>query len=492
MKITEPSHLSIYKIDPGTGQKAPASKGPDNLPFAPGQLIKGTVAGFTVDGKVLLDVGGQTVTARTLVPLTLGSELWLETGKGDSFPLLTLAAKKGAVQDFLKLFISGTPSPAAGTKGLADLLSALLPGLAAKATAGGQLLAGSMIAATNGGEAFPEVIKMLTMLLGSSSGPQKEITQLLDALGQNKTMLQPGLEDGMEKLAKILAGTQKEITQLLDSLGQNKTMLQPGLEDGMEKLVKILAGTQKEITQLLDSLGQNKTMLQPGLEDGMEKLVKILAGTQKEITQLLDSLEHKAAVPKPVLEPGAEKLVKILAGTQKEITQLLDSLEHKAAVLKSVLEPGAEKLVKILAAHQQLNSQPPQTTDQNFLLFPCFFAGNAGWGEWIFSMEKETDPPGGEHYSLSFFLEMSRLGPLALQATIADRTITGQFLLASEKARAHIADNTQELVQILENQGYRPVSFSCRVNRENIVSQLKEALEEKAAIRRFSLLDVSV
>jgi len=87
---------------------------------------------------------------------------------------------------------------------------------------------------------------------------------------------------------------------------------------------------------------------------------------------------------------------------------------------------------------------------------------------------------------------MSRLGPLALQATIADKTITGQFLLASEKARSHVEENVQELVHLLGKQGYHPVGFTCRVSKENIVSQLKEALEEKAAIRRFSLLDVNV
>jgi len=492
MKITEQSHLSIYKIETGTGQKAPVSKGTDNLPFAPGQLIKGTVAGFTLDGKVLLDVGGQTVTARTLVPLTLGSELWLETGKGDSSPLLTLAAKKGAVQDFLKLFISGTPLPSSNTKGLSDLLSALLPELASQATVGGQVTTGSLIAATSGSESFPEAIKILTLLLGGSSGSQQEITRLLDSLNPKQAMLKPVLEPGMKKLVKILSGAQKEIAQLLDPLNPKQAMLKQGPEAGMDKLLKILTGAQKEIAQMLDLLGQNKANLKLGLEPGMDKLVKILTGAQKEIVQMLDLLGQNKANLKLGLEPGVDKLVKILAGTQKEIAMLFDSLDQKAAMLKPGLEPGAEKLVKILAAHQQINSQPPQTTDQNFFLFPCFFAGNAGWGEWIFSMEKRADPAGGEHYSLSFFLEMSRLGPLALQATIAGRTITGQFLLESEKARSHVEDNVQELAHILGKQGYHPVSFTCRVNRENIVSQFKEALEEKAAIRRFSLLDVSV
>lgn len=348
MKISEQIPPAILKIEARPGQPAVAGKSQDNLPFAPGQLVKGTVAGFTGDGKVLLEVGGQLVTARTMVPLTPGSELWLETGQSGSLPLLTLAAKKGAVQDFLKLLISGTPFAAPNSRGVSDLLSALLPGQASQASAGEQVLAGSLIAAASDGEASPAAIKTLTLLLGST------------------------------------------------------------------------------------------------------------AGSPQEIAELLAAFEQKASGP----QPG--------------------------------LEPGTDKLVKILAAHQQINSHPPQANDQNFLLFPCFFAGNSGWGEWLFSLEKQAGKDRGEQYGLSFFLEMSRLGPVALQATISGRAISGQFLLASEKAGAHMADNIQELVQLLGRQGYHPVGFTCRVKREQMISQLKQALQEKAAIQRFSLLDVSV
>lgn len=221
MKISEQSHLSIYKIEPRDGQKVPISKSPDNLPFAQGQLIKGTVAGFTGDGKVLLDVGGQTVTARTLVPLTLGSELWLETGESDSFPLLTLAAKKGAVQDFLKLLISTAPLPSSNAMSLSDLFSSLLPNLVPEATAGGQIIAGSVIAATSGGESFPEAIKILSLLLGGSPGPQMDISQLLDTIEQKETMLKPLLDPTTEKLVKILAAHQQINCQPPQTTDQN-------------------------------------------------------------------------------------------------------------------------------------------------------------------------------------------------------------------------------------------------------------------------------
>ena len=100
MKISDQPPLQIYKTEStAVGKPAQKQEG-DELLLAPGQLVKGRVVGLAGDGKFLLDVGGQMVTARSLVPLTPGSELWLETGKGGSVPLLTLAAKKGGGAGF--------------------------------------------------------------------------------------------------------------------------------------------------------------------------------------------------------------------------------------------------------------------------------------------------------------------------------------------------------------------------------------------------------
>ena len=349
MKIADQPSLQIFKIESTAAGKPAQKKEGDELHLAPGQLVKGRVVGLTGDGKFLLDVGGQMVTARSLVPLTPGSELWLETGKGGSVPLLTLAAKKGAVQDFLKLLIAGGPIPAAGGRALADLVSSLIGKLASPGmAAAGQTMIGSVLAATGSGVPDPEAIKVLALLLGGATGQSKE---------------------------------------------------------------------------------------------------------------LLDLLTGPAA---------------------------------KASLLQSQPNAAADKPAKILAAHQEINSLPPQADSQNFLLFPCFFAGETGWGEWLFSLEQEHAPDKEEQYSLSFFLEMSSLGAMSLQATIAGRKIAGAFQLETDKARDHLAASVPELVHILEKQGFSPVSFGCGVKSENIFQQLKEALQEKADIKRFSLLDVSV
>ncbi|MBI4793586.1 MAG: flagellar hook-length control protein FliK [Deltaproteobacteria bacterium] len=348
MKISDQPPLQIFTIESTVAGKPAQKKESEELLLAPGQLVKGRVVGLTGDGKFLLDVGGQMVTARSLVPLTPGSELWLETGKGGGVPILTLAAKKGAVQDFLKLLVAGAPMPAAGGKELADLFSSLGGKLAPGLATAGQTMLGSAIAATGGGVPDPEAVKVLALLLGGATGRSKE-------------------------------------------------------------------------------------------------LLDLLAGTSA-----------------------------------------------KESLLKSQPNPAADNTAKILAAHQEINSLPPQADSRNFLLFPCFFAGASGWGEWLFSLEQEQAPGKEEQYGLSFFLEMSSLGAMSLQATIAGRKITGAFLLETEKARAHLAAGVPELVHILEKQGYSPVSFACGVKSENIFRQLKEALEEKAGIKRFSLLDVSV
>jgi hypothetical protein len=348
MKISDQPPSQIYKIESFTEAKLPQKRENENLLLAPGQLVKGRVVGLTGDGKVLLDVGGQTVTVRSMAPLTPGSEIWLETGKGGDVSLLTLAAKKGAVQDFLKLFIAGAPLSAAGGRGLSELFSSLAEKFAPGMAASEQTMLGSVIAAVGDGAPDPEAIKVLALLLGRASGQSKELLALLD------------------------------------------------------------------------------------------------------------------------------------------------SLSAKESLLKPQLKPTADKMAKIMAAHQEINSQPAQGNSQNFFLFPCFFAGESGWGEWLFSLEQAQAPGKDGQYSLSFFLEMSRLGALVLQATIDGKKITGAFQLETKEAREHLEANVPELVHILEERGYSPVSFVCRLKSENVFRQLKAALEEKADIKRFSLLDVSV
>ena len=75
----------------------------ENLALKAGSIIKGTVLEIIADGKALLDVGGRTITAQTMVPLKPNTELFLEVKEGGATPWLTLAGQKGIAQEIIRL-----------------------------------------------------------------------------------------------------------------------------------------------------------------------------------------------------------------------------------------------------------------------------------------------------------------------------------------------------------------------------------------------------
>lgn len=336
MKISDaPANLQpLVKTPHADGIKADSQQQPVKIDLSPGQLLKGLVTGITEDGKVQLNVAGQTLTARSLVTLTEGKELWFEVSRGGSLPLLNLAGKKGAVQDFLKLFLSINQLSLSGQKQLFSEISALFSDNQNLSSQNKTLLA-TMIAATQGKEASPQAVRVLTALLGTNP----------------------------------------------------------------------------------------------------------------------------------------------------------DGIPAQKADLSTL--PLYSNVKQTITAHQEINFQPPQQDNQNFYLFPCFFAEQNGWGEWLFSLERQ-EPSSAERYSLSFFLEMTNLGPMAIMATITDKTIRGEFSLQTERARSHLASSLDSLAASLKNQGYTAVHFSCSINKKEFIQQFKETLEKKTSTARFTLVDITV
>ncbi len=208
---------------------------------------------------------------------------------------------------------------------------------------------------------------------------------------------------------------------------------------------------------------------------------------------LLTSIAGATSSDKPIPE-ALKSLVMLLterSETKNELIDLLSRSNQQKKPLPAELLP-LEKLAKSISTHQEINSQPPTPNNPNFFLFPCFFAGESGWGEWLFSRETTEEEKGKEQYTIAFFLEMSRLGPLSLQVTLQESTLQGAFTLQNEKARDHIATQVPELVHILQKQGYQSVSFSCHTHPDSTLHHLKTALQEKIGRQKFSLVDISV
>lgn len=173
--------------------------------------------------------------------------------------------------------------------------------------------------------------------------------------------------------------------------------------------------------------------------------------------------------------------------------QLTETVERLAPHLGHDQSPVSELKVmaKFLDAHQQLNANQPGTPP-NYLLFPCFFSGNAGWGEWMLQMEAgDKGQEEKETCSIDFFLQMSRLGDMHLKVNIQGEGLRGDFFVGEKSARSHLTEALPQLTTILEGHGYQPVSLAVHQSTENMLHTFKKKLEEKTNLRPFALVDVT-
>lgn len=361
MKIGSPFTIREVRIAGGKDAVAagqPLSAGRQPV-FVPGQLFKARILASAPDGKIKLNINGQTMTARADLALKPGTELWLEVRASGETVWFAPAEKKGAVLGLLR-----------------------------------QLLA---------------------------DGPAlSRVVQALESLD--------------EKSAALLPPEARDVLQQV-----------PGQAVGRN-------AEAESVVRLLSWLG---------------------AGRQG------------AAGPSLFKGRLDEQLL--------ELTTLLHR-ETGQAGLNSAALSDLKKLAALLTAQHHLNSHPPQPNHQVFLLFPCFFAGGQGWGEWMFSFEEQENRDGqahGDSYSLSFFLEMSRMGGLHLQARVSGKAVQGIFSVTSEATRRHLESSLPELQEILEALGYAPVALSSLVSRKNTLQRLKQELAEKARLRSVNIVDIT-
>ncbi|MDH3392666.1 MAG: hypothetical protein OEL66_01570 [Desulfobulbaceae bacterium] len=342
----------------------------------------------------------------------------------------------------------------------------------------------------------------------------------------DKTSAQPQ-NNTTAKPANALALTAGTIVKgtVLEYTGDGKALLDIGgrtvtaqtlvtLKPGSELLLEVkeggttpwlaLAGKKgvaQEIVRLLFTEGANLT-----------KAVALLTGSEKTATpstlppallEAINNLHQEVAATATGDKAETNKLTQLLALLRPTDTQtspaplgqrISSTLQQLAGQIDSDRAPATElqTMAKFLDAHQQLNAhhagKPP-----DFLLFPCFFAGNAGWGEWMFQMEEENGK--GEEKqttcSIDFFLQMSQLGDIRLKVFLKDSTIRGDFFVGTDSARTHLNKTLPQLVTILEGHDYHPVSLTVHPSAENLFHSFKRELEEKTNLKPFALIDVT-
>ncbi len=181
-------------------------------------------------------------------------------------------------------------------------------------------------------------------------------------------------------------------------------------------------------------------------------------------------------------------------------TALFDLLavltRHDGRQASQTANNAVSGLQNLFGAHAQLNNLAPVSQQgQNLFLYPCFFAGASGWGEWLFSFDRQDgrgkDSPLPE-YAVSFYLTMSRLGEMHLQLFGRDKELRGRFTMDSRSAAAHVSAHLAQLQPILERL-YQPVTLSCQYESVNNLRKIKTDLARKsgASADLFTLVNLT-
>ena len=181
------------------------------------------------------------------------------------------------------------------------------------------------------------------------------------------------------------------------------------------------------------------------------------------------------------------------SGPQKfqELVALL--AEDRGGILGKANAAAMQKLGLLLELQGELNGLPVSAQQAQFLLFPCLFAMGAGVGQWLFTLDRGEDQAAtGEErgYTLSFFLEMSRLGEVQIQLRVKGQTVQGECVVNSEAVREHLAPQLAELEELLGKLGYGPVHFSCRVAKASMLESLKSGIEVVAQLGSVRIVDL--
>lgn len=363
MKIGDPANTpregTGWREGAGSGRErgsaAPRAGASAEL-LTPGRLFQGRVVSSEPGGRVVLDVAGQRIDARSTLPLTPGREFWFEVRQGGGEPQLVTADKQGVMYRLLQQAAGGM-----GELGRLPELKSLL------AAFGGALPQG---VGAGGGQGVGELLARLA--LGSAPAPEK-------------------------------------------------------------------------------------------------------------IAQLISWLRPVDGASSPLSAQGS------LPGQLMALSEFLRSLPPEQVnreLLSMVARVGG-----MMEAFTSLNEQPSAPNQSPFWLIPCFFAMDSGAGSWLLSRDDGAEEGSEEKGSISFFLEMSRLGELQLHLKRKGERLKGEFLLADTRAAKYLSGRLGELHSRLEELGFQ-AELSCRKGGEPLLPSLKNALEKAAGTNCRKLIDI--
>ena len=175
------------------------------------------------------------------------------------------------------------------------------------------------------------------------------------------------------------------------------------------------------------------------------------------------------------------------------LAQLKGAGEKTVGTGKGLEIGGLERLLGLLESINQMNSQPSSQGQFPYLLFPYFFAAQNGFGTWLLNFDEQSGQEGAESYqTLRFYLEMSWLGQVQVQARLVKNGVQGKIFLDDDRMVSHVRNLLPDLHENLGGLGYDSVYFQCAKAMKPMLQDLKEELERLADMPSLALLDVKV
>jgi len=467
----------------------------EKLELVAGQIVKGRVVGSKGEGKVLLAIGDRTVSARSLVPLAKGSEVLLEVKEAGAMPWLTLAGKKGLAQEVMRLLLGEAP----GLARVAGFLSGAGVDAAPVATATGAKTAvsppgqqASQVLASASAPSVPAGPEALSVV--GPSGASGVVSPSSVSPGSLSSSFPPASavvtgspEPSPGAVAETPSGSGAVPAAAGVAVSPASVAAKPSpVSPAVPSAAPMAGGAVLPPPLALPSLSTELFSL---LESLRQEVGGVAMDGQAEVGRLVRMLRlFQGAAP----ARNGEVPVAI-AGRLAEVAERLGEAAGRVVGGGERSAGGdLDKMARLLDGLQQLNSHPSSPNQPVFLLLPCFLAGGAGWGQWLFSMAGEGGAAGEDRgCAIDFFLQMSRLGDLHLRLFVKGNALSGEFSVADEQVRSHLAAQLAQLAAVFEGYGYQPVSFSCRLAVEPLPQTVKRTVEQKAQLRSFALVDIS-
>ena len=171
---------------------------------------------------------------------------------------------------------------------------------------------------------------------------------------------------------------------------------------------------------------------------------------------------------------SAENLNKLTNRDLKGLAARLLSLNQRNEGLENPLN----KFVSAITNIQLFNGLEIGQEGKIFLPIPVQFPdGHFTVGRLLIHLPEQEKYEGTGRkisknlFRITFFLELSRLGPIRADLTVNNKEITGSFFLTNDKARLIIEDKLNFLVGSLEGRGFKVQSIECRVKDPEIITQ---------------------